>query len=88
MKTNLRCQIWLLSASELDTARPEWFAGQVSVDMRKDFRLVIQGKASNGGFAIDQLTFSSGECASRNSIGRIFILNNGFTFRSSSVCYS
>ena len=60
-------QLWYLSASELDTARPEWSAGQVAVDMNKDFRLVLEGKASNGGFAIDQLTFNSGDCASMNT---------------------
>jgi hypothetical protein len=32
--------------------------------MRKTFRLVLEGKASNGGFAIDQLTFNPGDCTS------------------------
>lgn len=40
---------------------------QVAVDMRKTFRLVLEGKASNGGFAIDQLTFNPGDCPSRNA---------------------
>jgi len=62
---NDKPSLWYLSASELDTARPEWSAGQVAVNMNKDFRLVLEGKASNGGFAIDQLTFNSGDCASR-----------------------
>lgn len=57
--------LWELSAAELDTARPEWQPGQVSVDMRTAFRLVLEGKASNGGFAIDQMTFSPVECSSR-----------------------
>ena len=35
--------------------------------MRKTFRLVLEGKASNGGFAIDQLTFNPGDCPSRNA---------------------
>ena len=64
MKNHPCLQLWYLSASELDTARPEWSAGQVAVDMSKDFRLVLEGKASNGGFAIDQLTFNQGDCAS------------------------
>ena len=55
----------MLSASEMDTARPEWFPGQVAVDMSKAFRLVLEGKASNGGFAIDQLTFNPGDCTSK-----------------------
>ena len=66
-------QLWYLSASELDTARPEWSAGQVAVDMSKDFRLVLEGKASNGGFAIDQLTFNQGDCASRKIQYHVFI---------------
>ena len=37
---------------------------QVAVDMRKTFRLVLEGKASNGGFAIDQMTFNPGDCPS------------------------
>ena len=32
--------------------------------MRKTFRLVLEGKASNGGFAIDQMTFNPGDCPS------------------------
>ena len=35
--------------------------------MRKTFRLVLEGKASNGGFAIDQLTFNPGDCPSETS---------------------
>ena len=38
---------------------------QVAVDMRKTFRLVLEGKASNGGFAIDQMTFNPGDCPSK-----------------------
>ena len=57
-------QIWNMSASELDTSRPEWTAGQVEVDARTDFRLTLEGRASNGGFAIDQLVFSPGRCTS------------------------
>ena len=59
-----------MSASELNTARPEWTSGQVEVDSASDFRLVLEGKASNGGFAIDDFVFSTGRCPSeckRNS---------------------
>ena len=57
--------LWALSAGNLDTARPEWFPGQVSLVTTRKFRLVLEGKASNGGFAIDQLTFSPGDCGIR-----------------------
>ena len=30
-----------------------------------DFRLVLEGKASNGGFAIDHLVFYQGKCTSK-----------------------
>jgi hypothetical protein len=54
-----------MSASNLNTARPEWTAGQVAVNSATDFRLVLEGKASNGGFAIDQLVFTPGKCKSK-----------------------
>ena len=54
-----------MSATTLNTARPEWFPGQVTVDSRSDFRIVMEGKATNGGFAIDQLIFSRGKCDSK-----------------------
>ena len=58
-------QIWSMSASELNTARPEWMFGQVEMDSTSDFRLLMEGKASNGGFAIDQLIFTPGGCSSK-----------------------
>lgn len=38
---------------------------QVSVQADVDFRLVLEGKASNGGFAIDHLVFYQGKCSSK-----------------------
>ena len=38
---------------------------QVNVKADTDFRLVLEGKASNGGFAIDHLVFSQGKCTSK-----------------------
>ena len=61
----LFAQIWFLTADSLDTARPEWEPGQVTIDTNRDFRLYLEGKASNGGFAIDQLTFYPGDCPSK-----------------------
>jgi hypothetical protein len=55
-----------MSAATLNTARPEWLPGQVTVNSQSDFRLVMEGKASNGGFAIDQLVFSPGKCDSKS----------------------
>ena len=54
----------MLTAESLNTARPEWMAGQVQIGAASDFRLVLEGKATNGGFAIDQLVFTPGKCKS------------------------
>ena len=66
MKSNvLNLQIWSMSATTLNTARPDWFPGQVTVNSQSDFRLVLEGKATNGGFAVDQLVFNAGKCESK-----------------------
>jgi len=57
--------IWFLNAETLDTARPEWKPGQVTIENNRDYRIYLEGKASNGGFAIDQLTFYPKECPNR-----------------------
>ena len=53
-----------MSATNLNTARPEWMSAQVTVNSRSDFKIVMEGKATNGGYAIDQLVFSQGKCSS------------------------
>lgn len=53
-----------MDATTLNTARPDWFPGQVTVNSQTDFKLVLEGKANNGGFAVDQLVFSPGKCES------------------------
>jgi len=57
--------IWVMSATNLNTARPEWMSAQVTVNSRSDFKIIMEGKATNGGYAIDQLVFSSGKCSIR-----------------------
>jgi len=63
--------VWAMSAEKLNTARPEWTAGQASVRSNSPFRLVFEGKASNGGFAIDQLVFSPGKCSSKAKLLKV-----------------
>ena len=60
----------MMSATNLNTARPEWMSAQVTVDSRSDFKIVMEGRATNGGYAVDQLVFSPGKCSSKT---RIFI---------------
>ena len=38
-----------MSATTLNTARPDWYPGQVTVNAQSDFRVVLEGKATNGG---------------------------------------
>jgi hypothetical protein len=63
-----------MSAATLNLSRSEWLPGQVTVNAKTDFRLVMEGGAHGGqhggafgGFAIDQLVFSPGECGGSKS---------------------
>ncbi|XP_069694256.1 MAM and LDL-receptor class A domain-containing protein 1-like [Periplaneta americana] len=58
-------KVWVLDAKIMDTTRPVWFPAQVAVDAQTDFRLMLEGQATNGGFAVDDLTFSPGTCTTR-----------------------
>ena len=50
---------------DLDTVRPEWRAAQVSFSSSSAKRIILEGKANNGGFAVDDLSFHPGDCASK-----------------------
>lgn len=49
----------------MDTTRPVWMPAQVSLDASTDFRIILEGQATNGGFAVDDITFSPGACPSK-----------------------
>jgi hypothetical protein len=49
----------------MDTTRPIWFPAQVAVDAQTDFHIILEGQATNGGFAVDDLMFSPGSCSSK-----------------------
>jgi hypothetical protein len=49
----------------MDTSRPTWTPAQVPIDTQTDFRIVFEGKATNGGFAIDDIIFSTGSCTGK-----------------------
>lgn len=38
---------------------------QVTVDASTDFRIILEGQATNGGFAVDDITFTPGSCTSK-----------------------
>jgi hypothetical protein len=58
-------QVWVLDAKLIDTSRPIWTPAQVAVEAQNDFRLMLEGQATNGGFAVDDLMFSPGSCSSK-----------------------
>jgi len=57
--------VWAFDAKLMDTTRPIWFPAQVSVDAQTDFHIILEGQATNGGFAVDDLMFSPGSCSSK-----------------------
>lgn len=48
----------------MDTTRPTWMPAQVTVEATRDFHIVMEGQATNGGFAVDDITFTPGSCPS------------------------
>lgn len=50
----------------MDTRRPTWMPAQVTVDATRDFHIVMEGQATNGGFAVDDITFTPGSCPSKS----------------------
>ncbi|XP_012264977.2 MAM and LDL-receptor class A domain-containing protein 1-like [Athalia rosae] len=57
--------LWSLTAKGFNNPRPVWTAAQVTVGNRSPYRLVLEGTASNGGFAIDDIKFQPQACAIR-----------------------
>ncbi|XP_049780981.1 MAM and LDL-receptor class A domain-containing protein 1-like [Schistocerca cancellata] len=69
-------KLWTLSAGALDTTRAVWTPAQVTVEAASDFRIVLEGQATNGGFAVDELTFSDGSCSTRPDIADTKLQDN------------
>jgi hypothetical protein len=85
-------QVWTFDAKLMDTTRPTWFPAQVAVDAQTDFRIILEGQAMNGGFAVDDLMFSPGSCSSElifcdkfnvDEVSNVVILINRTIFPSS-----
>ncbi len=61
----------MLRVGQLETARPDWNFGQVELESDgtnlsgQEVRLVYEGRASNGGFAVDDITIYQGGCQSK-----------------------
>lgn len=60
----------MLKVSQLETTRPDWNFGQVELESDgtnlsgQEVRLTFEGRATNGGFAIDDVTIYQGGCQS------------------------
>jgi len=58
-------QVWELAAKGLDTSKPQWQAAQASMESTSDFTILLEGEASNGGFAVDDIRLRPGKCESK-----------------------
>ncbi|CAB0028536.1 unnamed protein product [Trichogramma brassicae] len=67
--------LWSLTAKGFNNPKPLWTWAQVTIEPRSSYRLILQGSASNGGFAIDDIKFQSQACPS-NYYTRAFFLAN------------
>lgn len=58
-------KLWSLTAKGFNNPRPAWTWAQVTVESRSPYHLVLEGSASNGGFAIDDIKFQAQACPSK-----------------------
>ncbi|KAK4015400.1 hypothetical protein OUZ56_030380 [Daphnia magna] len=64
-------EIWMLRVVQLESTRPDWNFGQVELESDgtnvsgQEVKLVYEGRASNGGFAVDDITIYQGGCKTR-----------------------
>ncbi|RWS04929.1 MAM domain-containing protein 4-like protein, partial [Dinothrombium tinctorium] len=57
-----RVLLWRIQTRLIDTRRPIWHFGQVTVNAEAPYELHFEGEATDGGFAIDDITFYNGTC--------------------------
>lgn len=57
--------LWTITSRLLDTRRNIWYYAQTSINAETDHQVLFQGEASDGGFALDDITFYNGTCASK-----------------------
>ncbi|XP_014236742.1 MAM and LDL-receptor class A domain-containing protein 1-like [Trichogramma pretiosum] len=62
--------LWSLTAKGFNNPKPLWTWAQVTIEPRSSYRLILQGSASNGGFAIDDIKFQSQACPTRPAEAR------------------
>jgi len=54
-----------MTAGDYDSPRPNWTPAQFTVDTRSSFTIILEGQASNGGFAVDDIKTLPGTCKSK-----------------------
>ncbi|RWS28649.1 MAM and LDL-receptor class A domain-containing protein 1-like protein, partial [Leptotrombidium deliense] len=57
-----RVLLWRIQTRLIDTRRPMWHFGQVTVNAETAYEVMFEGEATDGGFAIDDITFYNGTC--------------------------
>lgn len=56
--------VWRITTRKFDSAKPEWMYAQVAVVPETLYRVQFEGEASDGGFALDDITYYTGTCHS------------------------
>jgi hypothetical protein len=56
--------MWNMTADGYNSAHPNWMPAQFTVDARSPFTIMLEGQASNGGFAVD-IKIIPGTCKSK-----------------------
>ncbi|XP_043191657.1 MAM and LDL-receptor class A domain-containing protein 1-like [Amphibalanus amphitrite] len=59
--------LWSVRASETGARRLTWLYGQAGFRATQSYRITFEGDASKYGFALDDITFTSGDCEVRPS---------------------
>lgn len=57
--------LWSIQTRFLETRRNLWYYGQVTVTTDTVYQIIIEGVASDGGFAVDDIGFYNGTCQSK-----------------------
>jgi hypothetical protein len=57
--------MWKITADGYDSLHPTWTPAQFTIAARSPFTIMLEGQASNGGFAVDDIKTLSVACESK-----------------------
>lgn len=60
--------VWRITTRKLDSIKPEWIYAQVAITLEGTYRIQFEGEATDGGFALDDITYYEGSCRSKYSV--------------------